>query len=205
MTLQKEEAVAVREMGQRPDTVLSSICLPVNGGMYNAIHSAQIECSAISEDGARFIAADQHGYLHVGSIPKILGERQMCLDFEPRSFASVMGRLFASEYQGPTIEPQLQHYRGWRSWKCVTLRNNPKLRFAAMDSDGKVEIWKFHLCAWVQERVRQPYLCSVSTNGREFLEWESSECLYMKDYYGKVYRFTQEGMFRKAWRQVPNM
>ena len=209
----QDQADALLSAEQRPMTVITSVCLPKEEGgtQVLALESVDIVCHAFTTCGTRFVAADSHGILHFGHVPlRPVVARQMTFDLEadpdtrfPFSFAKAVSCMMEDIYGGPSVMSQMLHYRGYRQWACLALADRLQTTFAAMDSDGKVEVWRLDGCIWRRERVRQRRCVSAYRDGKSSLEWnaEGSE-LSMTDNYGLKYRFIRRGWLRKRWQQV---
>lgn len=202
MSLTKAEARAAAQ-AQRTLTVFTSVCLPGSEGVMVALNASAIQCHAYSSNGRRFVAADQHGIIHCGYVPvPPEPERQRHIDFAPDSFASVMGRIYENDYAGPSVDTHMVHYKGWRDWQRIAVQDGNPLRFAAMDKEGKVEIWRWERNAWKKERVRQRSASRISIDGYSSLEWDERKPeVRMTDHAGRLYRLTREGKWFPRWVQ----
>lgn len=212
--LLQDEADAVASAEQRMMTVITAVCLPGKKGDEKilALGCDDIVCHAFSACGTRFIAADNHGILRYGHVPdRPSVSRQVTFDFEtadddprfPRDFARAVSRSMEGIYGGHSVTSPMLHYRGYRQWACLALANQVQTKFAAMDSEGKVEVWRLDGCIWRRERVRQCRYVPAYKDGKSSLEWnrDGSE-LSMTDNYGLTYRFIRKGWFGKRWQQV---
>jgi len=215
--LLQDQADALLSTEQRPSTVLASVCLPTSDGAGHvlALESAEIVCHSFSACGTRFVAADSHGILHFGHIPsRPLISRQATFDFEddvadrieagfPMTFARKVSAMMQDVYGGPSVMSQMLHYRGYRQWACLALADRLQTRFAAMDSQGVVEVWRLEGFDWRRERVSQRRRVPAYHDGKSSLEWnQGGSELSMTDNYGGAYRFIRRGLFRKRWQQM---